>query len=233
MSSVIFVGDALTEKPWGTEYLLCRSASSALWCLLMHQDAATSFHCHPIKRTGYVVLKGEVMVEFLSSTRKLCSGEFINFRPGLFHKTTALRNQTVVLEIESPDCKQDLVRLEDSAGRISSRIETPLSKLNRNQLFMIDDFRAVFDGAPSVPICDLGVSLRHFGQFEDCFEEDENPAFLMVLAGEVRTNESYLMEKPQRLLGPGDVISLHNLMRMRHVIDEAAFNISVILFERT
>ena len=68
VSSVTFIGDALTEKPWGSEYLLCRSSSSALWCLLMHQDASTSFHCHPIKRTGYVVLQGEVMVEFLSST---------------------------------------------------------------------------------------------------------------------------------------------------------------------
>lgn len=232
MSSVKFIGDALTEKPWGSEYLLCRSSSSALWCLLMHQDASTSFHCHPIKRTGYVVLQGEVMVEFLSSTRKLGAGEFINFRPGLFHKTTALQNQTVVLEIESPDCKQDLVRLEDSAGRVSSRIEAPLPKLNQNQLFMIDNFRAVFDGVTSVPICGLGVSLRYFGHLEDCFKEDGSLAFLMVLEGEVRTNDTYLMEKPQRLLGPGDVIGVRNLMRMRHVIDETAFDISGILFEQ-
>jgi len=233
VSSVEFVGDALTEKPWGSEYLLCQSSSSALWCLLMHQDASTSFHCHPIKRTGYVVLQGEVMVEFLSSTRKLRSGEFINFRPGLFHKTTALRNQTVVLEIESPDCKQDLVRLEDSAGRVSSRIEAPLPIRNENQLFMIDKFRAVFGGATSVPICDLGVSLRHFEHLEDCFAEDESPAFLMVLEGEARTNHTYLMEKSQRLLGPGDVIGVNNLMRMRHVIDEAAFDISAIFFEKS
>ena len=178
-----------------------------------------------------MVLQGEVMVEFLSSTRKLCAGEFINFRPGLFHKTTALRNQTVVLEIESPDCKQDLFRLEDSAGRVSSRIEAPLPTQNENQLFMIDKFRAVFDGATSVPICDLRVSLRRFEHLEDCFAEDESQTFLMVLEGEARTNHTYLMEKSQRLLGPGDVIGVHNLMRMRPVIDETAFDISAILFE--
>ena len=132
------------------------------------------------------------MVEFLSSTRKLRSGEFINVRPGLFHKTTALRNQTVVLEIESPDCKQDLLRLEDSAGRVSSRIEAPLPIRNENQLFMIDKFRAVFDGATSMPICDLGVSLRHFKHFDDCFAEDESPAFLMVLEGEAQ--QPYLFD---------------------------------------
>jgi hypothetical protein len=55
----------------------------------------------------------------------------------------------------------------------------------------------------------------------------------MVLEGEVRTNDTYLMEKPQRLLGPGDVIGVRNLMRMRHVIDETAFDISGILFEQT
>ena len=137
-----------------------------------------------------MVLHGEVMVEFLSSTRKLRSGEFINFRPGLFHKTTALRNQTVVLEIESPDCKQDLVRLEDSAGRVSSRIEAPLPIRNENQLFMIDKFRAVFDGVTSVPICDLGVSLRHFEHLEDCFAEDGSQAFLMVLEGLDRSGTS-------------------------------------------
>ena len=178
-----------------------------------------------------MVLQGEVMVEFLSSTRKLRSGEFINFRPGLFHKTTALQNQTVVLEIESPDCKQDLVRLEDS-GRVPSRIEAPLSTTNQNQLFMIDKFRSVFDGATSVPICDLGVSLRCFEHFEGCFKEDESSAFLMVLEGEVRTNHTYLMEKSQRLLGPGDVIGVHNLIRMRHVIDETAFDISAIFLNK-
>ena len=137
------------------------------------------------------------------------------------------------LEIESPDCKQDLVRLEDSAGRVSSHIEAPSSRPNQNQLFMIDKFRAVFQGASSVSICDLGVSLRHFKNLDDCFKEDESQAFLMVLEGEVRTNQTYLMEKSQRLLGPGDVIGAHNLIRMRHVIDEAAFDISAILFEET
>jgi len=55
----------------------------------------------------------------------------------------------------------------------------------------------------------------------------------MVLEGEARTNQTYLMEKSQRLLGPGDVIGVNNLMRMRHVIDEAAFKISAILFKKT
>ena len=97
---------------------------------------------------------------------------------------------------------------------------------------MIDNFRAVFDGVTSVPICGLGVSLRYFGHLEGCFKEDGSLAFLMVLEGEVRTNDTYLMEKPQRLLGPGDVIGVRNLMRMRHVIDETAFDISGILFEQ-
>jgi hypothetical protein len=56
-------------------------------------------------------------------------------------------------------------------------------------------------------------------------------SFLMVMEGVSYTNERYPLGEPQRLLGPGDVISLKNLLRMRDVIDMSSASITGVSFE--
>ena len=232
MKDISFIGSSLTRKPWGSEYLVCTSPSAALWCLTLNHNASTSFHCHPVKRTGYVVVDGAVHIEFLSSGRDLKAGEFINFRPGLFHKTTALTARAVVLEIESPNSKQDLLRLEDSSGRKSSHIEAPDERADRlPELLLKDEFLTVFSKGDVAELFKLRVSLRKVFALNDLGAVADKNSFLMVLEGIVLTNQSYPLDEPQRLLGPGDVISVSNLCRMRPVIELDALDISCILFE--
>ena len=80
-------------------------------------------HCHALKTTGYIVLEGSVEIEFLSSRRTLHAGESINLRRGVFHQTRAVGGNAKVMEIESPNCKDDLIRLEDLSGRENSLID--------------------------------------------------------------------------------------------------------------
>jgi mannose-6-phosphate isomerase-like protein (cupin superfamily) len=229
MNDIAFLGSSLTKKPWGSEYLVCTSPAAALWCLALNHKASTSFHCHPLKRTGYVVVDGEVHIEFLSSARVLKAGEFINFRPGLFHKTTALTPRAMVLEIESPNLKGDLLRLEDSSGRTSSAIEAPDD--GADALPLAESFASIFNDGATAKIFGMKISLLHFRSLDELKIAPDSKGFMMVLEGIFSTNTTYLLDEPQRLLGPGDVISVVNLFRMKHVIDLGALNITSILFE--
>ena len=56
------------RKPWGFEYPLIETDEVGLWFLNLDPGASTSLHCHPKKKTGLVVLSGEVEVDFLNSS---------------------------------------------------------------------------------------------------------------------------------------------------------------------
>lgn len=108
------------QKPWGWEFEVTSNQSFALWYLEIFPGKSTSLHCHLRKTTGYIVLSGQVEVEFLSSKVILNAGDSINLRPGVFHRTRSLGKKANVLEIESPNEKDDLLRLEDESGRMDS-----------------------------------------------------------------------------------------------------------------
>ena len=104
-------------KPWGYEYLAYENDNVGIWILHINEGESTSMHCHPLKDTGLIVLSGEVEVSFLngSQTRKDLQKTMI--RKGLFHSSKAINGDAVILEIESPKEKEDLVRLYDNYGR--------------------------------------------------------------------------------------------------------------------
>ena len=222
----------LTNKPWGKEYQVCICSESAMWCLSLNYKASTSLHCHFMKRTGYVVLNGSVNIEFLSGNRTLNAGDFINFRPGLFHKTTALSKETILLEIESPNNKNDLLRLEDASGRKFSHIENPIDESkNNNYLFLQDNFKKIFIEKNVTIIFKLNIKLINIEEIDDIPYSKSNKSFIAVLNGLFMTNSSFPLKPPQRLLGPGDVISVSNLNRMKHVINCESIKSTCLLFE--
>ena len=51
----------VVKKPWGYEYLIFENESVAVWILYLKNEALTSMHCHPGKKTSLVVLQGEVV----------------------------------------------------------------------------------------------------------------------------------------------------------------------------
>ena len=101
------------------------NAQVALWLLHIRQDQRTSMHCHPTKTTGLVLLEGEAELSFLSDRKILRAPEKQMIRRGLFHSTCAISQGGIfMLEIETPNDKDDLVRLSDKYGRASRGYET-------------------------------------------------------------------------------------------------------------
>ena len=91
-------------KPWGSEYKIYSNSVSSTKLLRINSDKSTSLHCHPIKKTGFVLLKGVVDVDLgFYNTKKLTPISRLMIRPGLFHCTKNLNKHTAtILEIETP-----------------------------------------------------------------------------------------------------------------------------------
>lgn len=113
----------IVKKPWGYEYLAYENENVGLWFLNIKKDQSTSMHCHPTKTTGLVILDGIAEVSFLSDKRILQGLDKVMIRRGLFHQTKALSDSVLLLEIETPKDKHDLVRLSDKYGRESKPYE--------------------------------------------------------------------------------------------------------------
>lgn len=113
-----FYDGNVVRKPWGYEYLMYESDRIGIWYLHIGHDKRTSLHCHPSKKTGYILLSGEAEVSFLNDSTRLKAVSKLMLREGLFHSTRALSPDGIsVIEVESPPDKTNLVRLDDAYGR--------------------------------------------------------------------------------------------------------------------
>lgn len=113
----------IVKKPWGYEYLAYENGDVGLWFLNIKKNQSTSMHCHPTKTTGLVILDGIAELSFLSDKRIIQGLDKVMIRRGLFHQTKALSEEVLLLEIETPKDKHDLVRLSDKYGRESKPYE--------------------------------------------------------------------------------------------------------------
>lgn len=118
----------VVRKPWGYEYVAYRNKNKlALTFLKIDYGKQTSFHCHPVKKTGFILLQGkaEIKLGFDSlSPKTYRAPEKIMIRPGLFHSIKSVSKKGIIaLEFESPVMKNDLVRYYDKYGRQSKPYE--------------------------------------------------------------------------------------------------------------
>ena len=118
--------EIVVQKPWGYEYLVYENPEVALWLLYIEQGKGTSLHCHPKKTTGLILLEGEAELGFIADSKII--------RRGLFHSTKALSSPGVfLLEIETPNDKEDLVRLFDEYGRSAAGYEQQHNWFPKNE----------------------------------------------------------------------------------------------------
>jgi mannose-6-phosphate isomerase-like protein (cupin superfamily) len=106
----------IVEKPWGYESEIYRAGPVSIWRLVLNPGAETSMHCHTAKETVLIVESGECVLETFAGSKALRAGDVVTINKGAFHRTRAPKG-AVVLEIETPTNKRDLVRIQDRYGR--------------------------------------------------------------------------------------------------------------------
>ena len=109
-------------KPWGEEYNIFRNKKKiAITYLKIEKGFSTSLHCHPVKKTGFLILKGVAEVQigiYKKNIKRYPPMSILVLRPGLFHRIKANnKSDLFALEIENPYIKNDLVRMKDNYGR--------------------------------------------------------------------------------------------------------------------
>lgn len=115
-------------KPWGYEYVVYRNSNNLSVTLLnIDYNQTTSLHCHPKKKSGFILLKGKALFQlglWKKRSEVHSSPSKRMMARGLFHSVKSLsKNGLLALEFETPVDKKDLVRFRDAYGRRNKSYE--------------------------------------------------------------------------------------------------------------
>lgn len=142
----------VVRKPWGYEYLWHQTAAVAVWMLHLSADCATSLHCHARKRTSLIVMSGAVECSTFDDRYRLGPGQSVVLEPCVFHTTRAVSaGGAIMMEVETPPLKGDLLRFRDNFGRVGQGYEdarqyaTDLAGFDYTPLQSINHGGAPFD----------------------------------------------------------------------------------------
>ena len=123
-----FYSNRVVHKPWGYEYVIYNNTNRlAITFVKINHGYKTSLHCHPQKKTGFIILDGKALVQigiYKENSKYFSSLSRLVFRPGLFHSIKAVSKKGVyALEFETPYKKNDLLRFKDDYGRQAKQYE--------------------------------------------------------------------------------------------------------------
>ncbi|MDP3027965.1 MAG: hypothetical protein Q8O04_00400 [Deltaproteobacteria bacterium] len=197
----------IVSKPWGYEYLMYQSDKIGLWYLHIKHGKQTSLHCHPGKKTGYILLTGEAQVSFLNDSTHLKAVSKLMLREGLFHSTKALSEDGIhVIEVESPPDKTNLVRLDDAYGRKEQPYEGDKAIAPMTTDCITFDPPAV--GAPlSYMIHGTKLTIETISEVSALKTRPPNDIILVMDGGLIsKTNDP--------IVSPGDVVTISTFNRL-------------------
>jgi len=190
----------IIRKPWGYEYLAYENNDVGIWILHINKNQSTSMHCHPQKTTGLVVLDGIAEVSFLADKRILNSVDKVMIRRGLFHSTKALTD-VVLLEIETPKDKNDLVRLKDRYGRESKSYEDGSFELPKDKNCIWIKEPEASNKTTSIEFMDCSMKIKSINSIKDICRYDDDDLLVFLKGGMVRSIDS----RNHLVTIPGDV----------------------------
>ena len=198
-------------KPWGSEYKIYSNSISSTKLLRIKSDKSTSLHCHPIKKTGFVLIKGEVEVDLgFYNTKKLSPISRLMIRPGLFHCTKNLNKDTAtILEIETPIDKDDLVRFKDSYGRENQPYEDKKSMVELEKNDPVFD-EPILNSVNEYCVEDVNIKINKTNDVSQLLKLDSK-SIIAVLDGGFESNDNQLV------LSPGDIVGLETIKKLAEV----------------
>jgi hypothetical protein len=209
--------NVVVNKPWGFEYLCYQNDVLAIWLLYIKKNHQTSLHCHPNKHTGLVVLDGLAEVSFLRGSSLIKGLEKIHIFKSRFHSTKAVSDDGIfLLEVETPEDKHDLVRLDDSYGRKKMSYEgEEYERLKDDSAIWINE-----PGAPPINFKKCHINHIEVKDKKDLFGYSGDDFFIISRGG------VWVKDKDSQILRPSDVIdgvSLERLLNEFNLIPSSTF----------
>ena len=125
----------IVNKPWGYEHVVFRNKNILSVTLLkIHYKQRTSLHCHPRKKTGFILLNGKAEIQlglYESTKKKYNSPNKLMIRSGLFHSIRAVsKTGLIALELETPFKKNVSIQSMCKLGNCSKSKRDKSSKLS-------------------------------------------------------------------------------------------------------
>ena len=114
------------RKPWGYEFSIFDDHDISIWLLqigfphksgYLLEKSRTSMHLHLFKTATVICVHGSVDVVTTHSTVKLRPGDYYSIPPLTFHRLEACETYTLLVELETPSNRDDIIRLRDDYGR--------------------------------------------------------------------------------------------------------------------
>tara|TARA_Y100000591_G_scaffold302810_1_gene298194 strand:+ start:75 stop:770 length:696 start_codon:yes stop_codon:yes gene_type:complete len=198
-------------KPWGEEYNIFRNKKKiAITYLKMNKGYSTSLHCHPSKKTGFLILKGTAEVQigiYKKNIKKYPPMSILVLRPGLFHRIKASKKSNLyALEIENPYLKNDLIRMKDNYGRSKKEYESlkntrPLNK--KDIIFKIPKK----DKINRYTLNDIKINISYFKTFKKLKSYDDK-SISIILDGKI------VSEKKRIVITTGEIVKSFTLKQL-------------------
>lgn len=205
----------VVKKPWGYEYLIFQNDFVAVWILYIKKGFQTSMHSHPSKKTSITVLSGDAVCLTLESAVTRLPGEVMSIGKGVFHRTASVSDGgTVVMEIETPVNKRDLVRFKDNYGRERMGYETiehmSFNLHNYNYISLIDP-RVYYNVKKRFGKCSIQlVRLRTSDELQRMVKSSQWDS-LSLLKGRVLNHQDEYISDVGDTFGLEDVESCANI----------------------
>ncbi len=209
-----FYDDKVVYKPWGYEHVIYRNLKHLSVTLLrINYNKNTSLHCHPKKKTGFIVVSGKALIQlglWKNTAKYYKAPSKLMIRTGLFHSIKAVSKKGLyALEFETPFNKSDLIRFKDNYGRQSKPyegkkftknidsnfIKFKKPKIERNQLFKINK---------------VNISLEVHKNFKNLINK-KNSTIFAIIDGKV------IDKYKGSVLSYGDIIRTGTLKKLSEV----------------
>jgi len=209
-----FYDDKVVYKPWGYEHVIYRNLKHLSVTLLrINYNKNTSLHCHPKKKTGFIVVSGKALIQlglWKDTAKYYTAPSKLMIRTGLFHSIKAVSKKGLyALEFETPFNKSDLIRFKDNYGRQlkpyegkkftknidSNFIKFKKPKIERNQLFKINK---------------VNISLEVHKNFKNLINK-KNSTIFAIIDGKV------IDKYKGSVLSYGDIIRTGTLKKLSEV----------------
>jgi mannose-6-phosphate isomerase-like protein (cupin superfamily) len=198
----------LVKKPWGYEYVVYRNKNNLSVTLLkINYKQTTSLHCHPQKKSGFILLNGKALFQLglrKKNTEVHLSPSKRMIARGLFHSIKSLSKEGLLaLEFETPVDKKDLVRFKDVYGRRNKSYEGKEFTQNINSNFI--KFKKPKIGVnQNYKFDNVDVSLEVHKNFNKLLKNKANTIFA-ILDGAVSDKNG------RNVLSYGDIIRTNDL----------------------